>query len=192
MIIYVEGGNENRPALKKLSDELYGRLYASRGINNFYYGFTPYTVGYEKEYCSITFEDKLDQGTRALLVFIEIVESRFEIIRIDDEDEDKEKEAIAEWEKDHTQKPLPKKVGLPIIIIRAPTNKDPFEEITNGLYGKINKYRLKDESERLIITNKYTSEGAAEARTKFHEVSLEEYKKICADFGAPENPEDAL
>jgi hypothetical protein len=126
-----------------------------------------------------------------LLAFLEIVENRFEIIRVDDEGDEKEKEAIAQWEKNHEQKPLPKKISLPIVIFRAPTVKELFVEEMHGIYGFLNKYQSKDKSERLIITNNYTREGIENALSKFHEVSREEYKKIFNDFGAPEKPEDA-
>jgi len=190
MIIYIEGGNENRPALKKLSNELYSKLYASIGISNFYYGFTPYTVGYEKNYCDITFEDRLDQGTRALQEFLDIVESRFKIIRVDAEGEAKEREAIAKWEQSHEQKPLPKKVSLPIVIIRLPVNvRAPG---VFGYYTSHSRYKSKDGSERLIITNEYTKEGIAAVKSKYHEVTIDEYKKIYVEFGAPEKPESAL
>jgi hypothetical protein len=187
MIIYIEGGNENIHALKKLSNELYSKLYASRGISNFYYGFTPHTMGYEKHFCDITFEDRLDQGTLALQEFLEIVESRFKIIRVEAEGEAKERETIAQWEQSHEQKPLPKKVkvSLPIVIIRFPKRAGISE-----VYGRL--WSSKDGSEDLIISNKYTKEGIEAAKAKYHLVTEEEYKKIYKEFGAPEKPESAL
>jgi len=184
MKIFIEGGTENKPALKNLSNELYGQRYASRGISNFYYGFTPYEVGYEKNYCGITFEVK---GTHAQLEFLKIVESKFKIIRVDAEDKDKEGESISQWEQTHTQNSLPKKVGLPIVMIRLPADAE-----TPGIYGHIFKYRSKDGSERLIITHEYTVEGIKSAKSKFHEVTKQEYKKIFSEFGAPEKPESAF
>lgn len=190
MIIYIEGGDENIYSLKKLSDELYGRLFASRGINNFYYGFTPHTVGYERDYCVITFEDRLDQGTRALLAFLEIVEGRFKIIRVKDGGEEKEKSAITQWEQNYEQKPLPKKISLPIVILRLPIDAKPSGVF--GYYYSPIRYKSQDGSERLIITNKYSKEGIEAAKSKYHEVTEEEYKKIFEEFRAPEKPESAL
>ena len=184
MKIYIEGGIEKKPALKKLSNELYGRMYASRGLSKFYYGFTPHTVGYEKNYCDITFEV---EGARAQLEFLKIVEGRFEIIRVDAEDEVKEGESIAQWEQGHEQKSLPKKVVLPIVMIRLPASAS-----TPGIYGHIFRYKSKDGSERLIIANKYTKEGIGDAKSRYHEVTEEEYRKIYNDFGAPEKPESAF
>jgi hypothetical protein len=185
MKIFIEGGTENKPALKKLSNELYGKVYAARGLSNFYYGFTPYTAGYEQDYCDITFEVK---GTLAQLEFLKILQSKFKIIRIDAEDEEKEKEAIAQWEQNHEQKSLPKKVSLPIVIIRLPASAK-----LSGIYNYYpSKYQSKDRSEKLIITNEYTMEGIKNARSKYTEVTKEEYKKIHYDFDAPEKPESAL
>jgi len=110
MKIYIEGGSGNVPGLKQLSNELYGKAYASRGLRKFYYGFTPYTSGYEDHFCQITFEV---EGTSAQLEFLRIVESRFSIIRVDAEDASKEGEAITQWGKDHEQRSLPKEVKVP-------------------------------------------------------------------------------
>lgn len=116
MKIYIEGGDENVPGLKQLSNELYGKVYASRGLRNFYYGFTPYTSGYEEHFCQITFEV---EGTAAQLEFLRIVDGRFKIIRVDAEDVGKEGEAIAEWSKDHEQRPLPKEMSVPKDVAEA-------------------------------------------------------------------------
>ena len=116
MKIYIEGGSENVPGLKQLSNELYGKAYASRGLRNFYYGFTPYTSGYEEHFCQITFEVK---GTGAQLAFLRIVDGRFKVIRVDAEDAGKEGEAIRKWSKDHEQRPLPKEMSVPKDVAEA-------------------------------------------------------------------------
>ncbi len=110
MLIFVKGGSENKAALKRLSNELYSKAYASCGLANFYYGFTPYTGTHEYDYCQITFEVK---GTAAQLAFLNIVDGRFEIIRVEPEDATTEGEAIAQWAKEHEQRPLPKEAGPP-------------------------------------------------------------------------------
>ncbi len=116
MKIYVEGGSENESGLKELSNELYGKKYASQGLTNFYYGFTLRTSGYERPFCAITFEV---EGTGAQIEFLRIVEGRFSIIRVDAEDSSKESEAIDQWSNDHEQLPLPKEVSVPKKVAEA-------------------------------------------------------------------------
>jgi HEAT repeat protein len=107
VLVFVKGGSENRPALKQLSNELYSKTHASLGLTDFYYGFTPYTGTHEYDYCQITFEVK---GTAAQLAFLNIVDGKFEILRVDPEDAAAEREAIASWAQDHQQRSLPKEV----------------------------------------------------------------------------------
>lgn len=184
MKIFIEGGYENKPALSTLSNELYGRMYASRGIRDFYYGFTAFGTGYEKNFSQISFDGK---STQALTEFIKIVGSRFKIFRVEAEDEELEQEAIAAWEKEHTQNPIPKKVALPLVILRLPAEADTFE-----IFGKNYRFKSRNGKERLIVTNKYTSEGLADAKSRFHLVNRDEYKTIHDEFGAPEEPEAAV
>ena len=192
MRIYIEGGHINDAALKQLSNELYSGKYASLGLRDFYYGFTEHTVGYEREYCHITFEVK---GKPAQLAFIDLVESRFEILQVEAEDPEEEGATITHWERNHQQRPLPKKITLPIVMFIVPGKRNEkfnFVEPTVHLSNMFGSYfQGEDRDECLLVANKYTPESYQTAKSRAKELTREEYAEIYSRFrNAPENPED--
>ena len=194
MKIYIEGGSENDAALKQLSNELYSGKYASQGLRDFYYGFTAYTVGYERAYCHITFEVK---GQSAQLAFLDLAESRFEILQVEAEEPDDEGDAIAQWESSHPPRPLPKKVTLPIVMFIVPGKRNEkfnFVEPTVHLSNMFGSYFQSENCEEcLLVANKYTPESYLAAKSLAKELTREAYGEIYSSFrNAPENPEDVF
>ncbi len=184
MHIYIEGGKKNEFRLKEISNGLYGRRYAWLGGDRFYFGYTVISTSVERPYCEVTFEN---EHPHKQMAFIETLARQFTILRVEAEDLDEEGETVAKWAESHEQQPLPKKIELPIVMIRMP-----YDAKTQGIYGKPYKYVTKDRTERLYITKKYNPEGLADAKRRFHMVSLEEYEQIRELFDAPEDPSDAF
>ena len=104
MRIFIEGGRENEPSLKAISNLLYGRRYAWLGGDRFYYGFTVFSESVERPYCQVTFET---EHPHKQMAFIEELEWEFTILQVQAEDEDEEGQTVTEWAQTHEQKPLP-------------------------------------------------------------------------------------
>ena len=102
MYIYVRKTSTTESQLEDIS----GRIYSVPGV---YYAYTDYSQGDENEYYQINIEVP---GTNNKIKILELIDDRFDIIRVDPSKggEEVEREAINWWRQDHQDSPLPKKI----------------------------------------------------------------------------------
>lgn len=95
MYIFVKKTPVTERKLRTLSNELYGGRHANKGLTDFHYAFT----AFPKENCyEINFEIL---GANKQIAFLKMIDTDFDIIRVEpsEDGEEEEREAISWWRK---------------------------------------------------------------------------------------------